>query len=76
MQFSLAELSTIRLAALAWAERCKAETALMDEFSRDDTLSAERRAKAERNAAASRQFEAEARALAERVATERRTTPR
>lgn len=76
MQFSQSELSTIRLAALAWAERCKREAALMDEFSRDDTLSAERRAKAQRNAKASREFEAEARALAERILSERRTTPR
>lgn len=76
MQFSQSELSTIRIALLSWAERCKRDALQMDEMSRDESLKGEYQRRAARNAKASRELEAEARALAERVVNERRTTPR
>lgn len=72
MQFTQSELSTIRIAALGWAERCKAEAAMMLELAGDESLKPDSRAKAQANARASLAFEAEARALADRVRQERR----
>lgn len=72
MKLSNSELSTMRIALLSWANRCQRDAAQMDEMASDESLTGEYQRKAARNAKASREFEAEARALAERIRTERR----
>lgn len=52
------DLSTIRLALMGWAERCKAEAKLMNDLERDmrDEGKVELAEKCQRNAAASLEF--------------------
>ena len=51
------QLSTIRMALIAWSARCEREAKVMDEFAKDETLDPD---KCRRNAVASREFRARA----------------
>lgn len=54
------EISTIRLALMAWINRCKAEAKVMLELAEDYAPGSENNLKCIRNAAASDNFKAEA----------------
>ena len=58
------EISTIRIALVAWSDRCSREAVQMDAWSADESFTdPETRSKCLANAAASRRFSADAEAL-------------
>jgi hypothetical protein len=64
LELAPGEMTTIRMALIYWAERCKAEAKIMDDWAKDPNLNPEQ---CKRNAEASRSFKAEADALLEKL---------
>jgi len=69
MQLTNEEMSTARIALIAWSHRCSKEAKVQRELAKEVPSMAE---KAEANALASERFKAEADALAEKIKTYRR----